>query len=67
MDSNNFPMMKKISAKLLADDIIGMRPGETSLSALNRHIQEKLLKERKLKIEKIKNRINDSRNKGTNY
>lgn len=59
MDSNSiqFPIIKKISSKLLSDDIIGVRPGKTMKESLQRHINENLLKERKLKIEKIKNRI----------
>lgn len=59
MDFNsiNFPIVQKISSKLLSDDIIGVRPDETMQESLQRHINEKLLKERKLKIEKIRNKI----------
>jgi len=61
-DSTQFPIFTKLSGKLLADDIVGIRPGETSLSALNRHIME----QRRKKLEKIKNRINDRTNKRIN-
>lgn len=52
-----FPIIKNVYAKLLSDDLIGVRPGESYKESLSRHIRENVLKERKTKIEKIKNRI----------
>lgn len=53
--SLQFPMVKNVSAKLLADDIIGVRPGDTPKQSMDRHLME----QRKKKIEKIKNRMNE--------
>lgn len=52
--NTTFPMVKHISGMTLADEIIGVRPGESMESSLNRFIIEK----RRKKIEKIKSKLN---------
>jgi len=51
------PIVKQISAKLLGDDLISVRPNESWAQSLQRH----LLNERKKKIEQIHKSIKNKK------
>jgi len=55
MDLFNFPIARRVSANLIADDLIGLRHDETWEQAVHRHMLEMRLK----KITKIKQKLND--------
>ena len=57
MDFNSiqFPIIKKVDDKLISDNLIGMKPGESLNDATERFLLEQRLK----KIEKIIKRMNE--------
>lgn len=59
---NLLPIVKKVAAKSIADELIGIRPDETYEQAYNRHIME----QRNVKINKIRNEIY-KKQQGRNY
>ena len=57
MNSNIFPLVKQVSYETIAEDIIGMRPGERFEDAARRHLIEQRVK----KIAKIRLKMGSSR------